>query len=401
MDDRRDPRFRAHRNLLAAQAFKYDIATTVRARAIVEPWSKSIMIVVFFFIPGLSEGGLALAFLTSIYAALLVALWSFMRTYGLPKAWKPRPDYLIKMSSRAMPLVGADVIERGTRLIDVFLLGQTASPAAVGIYFFAKEVATLPQKLKTAFEPILGPVITRNLKSGDLPAIAAQVRQVGFWIITLQLGVALALAIPGEAIMGLAGPAIVGGTGALVLLLAAEVIASPAVVSEACSSTWRRSAISRSVSGSLRCKRRSPSCSSCLPTNTASTKGSRRRERRLPCSSRLACRASSRRCCSPACSRRGSLTGTGASPGRPDRQLWSGFLFTLLPEWVELAIGFWAILATYLFVIWEAGIRRGGPRAVQPQDFQSPARHPATDRATFHRPTGHSVRIHGFRQTLW
>ncbi|MEM6474747.1 MAG: oligosaccharide flippase family protein [Pseudomonadota bacterium] len=225
--------------LLAAQAYKYDIATTVRARAIVEPWTKSIAVGVFFyllvFLPGFEwarEGGLALAFLTSVYAALLVALFAFLRTYGLPKHWQPRVKPLLAMSSRALPLVGADVIERGTRLIDIFLLGQAASPAAVGIYFFAKEVATLPQKLKTSFEPILGPVITKNLKSGNHAAIAAQVRQVGFWIMALQLGIALALAIPGEAIMGLAGPAIVGGTGALVILLAAEVVASTAVVSE-------------------------------------------------------------------------------------------------------------------------------------------------------------------------
>ena len=47
-------------------------------------------------------------------------------------------------------------------------------------------------------------------------------RQVGFWVIGAQLGVALALAIPGEAVMGLVGPAFVSGTAALVFQLAAE-----------------------------------------------------------------------------------------------------------------------------------------------------------------------------------
>ena len=226
------PAFALTEILLAAQAYKHDIATTVRARAIVEPWTRSICAGVFFFIPAISEAGLAMAFLASIYAALATALWSFLRTYGLPKGWRPRPRYLMKMTTRSLPLVGADVIERGTRLLDVFLLGQATSSAAVGIYFFAKEIASLPQKLKTSFEPILSPVITKNLKIGNMEAIAAQVRQVGFWIIALQLGVALALSIPGEAIMGLGGPAIVGGTGALAILLAAEVVASMAVVSE-------------------------------------------------------------------------------------------------------------------------------------------------------------------------
>lgn len=226
------PAFALTEILLAAQAYRYDIATTVRARAVVEPWVKSIGVTAFFFIPALAGGGIALAFLAAIYAALLTALYSFLKTYGLPKAWRPRPRYLGKMTSRALPLIGADVIERGTRLLDVFLLGQFTSAGTVGIYWFAKEVVSLPQKLKTSFEPILAPVITKNLRTGNTDAIASQVRQVGFWIIALQAGIALTLAIPGEAVMGLGGPEIVGGTGALAILLAAEVIASMAVVSE-------------------------------------------------------------------------------------------------------------------------------------------------------------------------
>ena len=218
--------------LLAAQAYKYDIATTVRARAVVEPWTRSLAVLALFFVPGMRESGLALAFVLATYAGLATAAFAFLRSYGLPSRWRPRARALGKLASRAMPLAGADVIERSTRLIDVFLLGQFTSGTAVGIYFFAKEVASLPQKLKQSFEPILSPVITKNLKIGNMEAIAKQVQQVGFWIIALQVGIGLTLAIPGEAVMGLGGPAIVGGTGALALLLAAEAIASMAVVAE-------------------------------------------------------------------------------------------------------------------------------------------------------------------------
>ncbi len=137
------------------------------------------------------------------------------------------------MTARAAPLATADAIEWGTRRLDIFILGFFAAPAAVGIYYVAQQVASLPQKLKTSFEPILGPVITRNLKTKNYGAIAKQVRQVGFWIIAAQAGIALALGIPGEAVMGLVGPDYVGGTGALAFLLLAEVVAATAVVSEA------------------------------------------------------------------------------------------------------------------------------------------------------------------------
>jgi O-antigen/teichoic acid export membrane protein len=111
-------------------------------------------------------------------------------------------------------------------------LGLFAAPAVVGIYYIAQQVASLPQKLKTSFDPILGPVITRNLQTQNYAEIARQVGQVGFWIIAAQAGIALALGIPGEAVMGLVGPEFAGGAMALAFLLAAEVAAATAVVSE-------------------------------------------------------------------------------------------------------------------------------------------------------------------------
>ncbi len=216
---------------LAALAYRYNIAATVRARSLVEPWVQTLAAVAFLFI--LPAAGLALSFILAKIAALLVALWPLLRTFGLPRGWHPHPLRLGKLALLSAPLAGADMVEWGTRKLDIALLGFFTSPVAVGVYYAAQQVASLPQKLKTSFEPILGPVITRNLRDGNRAAIAAQVNQVGFWIIAAQAGIALALAIPGEAVMGLIGPQFVGGTGALTFLLMAEVVAATAVVSEA------------------------------------------------------------------------------------------------------------------------------------------------------------------------
>ncbi len=128
------PAFAVTEILLAAQAYRFDIATTVRARAVVEPWTISIGAGVFFYFPATRDSGLALAFIVSIYAGLLTALWPFLRTYGLPRGWRPHPGAMLAISARAFPLVGADAIERGTRLLDIFILGLFAPPQAVGIY---------------------------------------------------------------------------------------------------------------------------------------------------------------------------------------------------------------------------------------------------------------------------
>ena len=223
---------------LAALAYRFDVAATVRARSVVEPWTLSIVaggvwLAGFMFAP-LRDSGLILAYVASVFAATLTAFIPLARSYGLPHHWSPRPIDLLRLAGRNLPLAGADAVEWGTRKLDLFLLGLFAvPPAVIGIYYVAQQVATLPQKLKTSFEPILGPVITRNLREGNFPAISRQVCQVGFWITAAQAGVALALGMPGTAVMGLVGPGFVAGSAALALLLTAEVAAAPAVVSEA------------------------------------------------------------------------------------------------------------------------------------------------------------------------
>jgi O-antigen/teichoic acid export membrane protein len=203
----------------------------VWARAVVEPWVISLSALALFYV--VPESGLAIAYLASITAAALFTFVPLIRTYGVPRGWRPDPTRIWRLAIRNAPLTAADGIEMATRKIDLMILGAFASPSAVGIYYVAQQVATLPQKMKVSFEPILGPVITRALKDCDYAAIARQVCQVGFWILAAQTGIALALGIPGEAVMGLVGPNFVGGTGALSLLLAAEVVAALAVVSEA------------------------------------------------------------------------------------------------------------------------------------------------------------------------
>ena len=216
---------------LSAQAYRFDVATTVRARALVEPWTLSILAGVLWFV--VPASGMIIAYIASVFAAAVTALWPVYKTYGLPRAWQPHPLKLGRLALGNLSLAVADAVEWGTRRLDLAILGIFAGPKAVGIYYVAQQIASLPQKFKTSFEPVLGPVITRNLKDRNYAAISQQVCQVGFWITAAQVAVALALGLPGEGVMGLTGPAFVGGTGALAFLLAAEVVASAAVVSEA------------------------------------------------------------------------------------------------------------------------------------------------------------------------
>lgn len=216
---------------LAALAYRNDVTSTVRARAVVEPVIISAAALGWSFIS--TRDGLIIAYVLSMVGAVIASVIPFLKSYGLPRDWRPEPGPLWRMARRNIPVAAADAIEWGSRRIDIAVLGLFFRPEVVGIYYVAQNVASLPAKLKTSFDPILGPVIARNLQKHDKAAVGRQVRQVGFWVIGAQLGVAIALAIPGEAVMGLVGPAFVAGTAALAFLLAAEVVAAMAAVSEA------------------------------------------------------------------------------------------------------------------------------------------------------------------------
>ena len=215
---------------LAALAYRHNVKASVTARAVIEPWTISIAAFGFSYVS--TRDGLLFAYATAMAAALVASLIPFIKEYGVPHGWRPNPAAIWQLARRNAPLAGADTIEWATRNVDRFILGLLFSPGVVGIYYMAQQVASVPQKLKTSFDPILGPVITQSLAAGDMPAIARQVRQVGFWIIGAQAALAVMFSIPASGVMGLIGPQFPVGAGALCILLIAEVLASTGAVCE-------------------------------------------------------------------------------------------------------------------------------------------------------------------------
>ncbi len=338
---------------LAALAYRHNVQATVTARAIVEPWTISIAAFLLSFLS--SRDGLIIAYVISMAAALVASLWPLYRSYGFAKGWRPEPGALWMIARRNTPLAAADAIEWGSRRLDIAILGLFFSPAIVGVYYVAQQVASLPQKLKTSFDPILGPVITQKLAEKDLKAVAKQVRQVGFWIIAAQAGIALALGIPGEAVMGLVGPAFVGGTGALAFLLAAEVVAATAAVSEAALVYVARhrnlmisllmigvqAALSvafilgmRALDWPEKVQAAGPALALAIALGLASV-----------LKARLLCRILE----APVSGWRWPLVWAAAGAAL------IGYLATLLPEWTELVVGIPLILGTFGAIIWKRG----------------------------------------------
>lgn len=215
---------------LSACAYRHNIGAAVTARAVIEPWTISVAAWGFSFVS--ARDGLIFAYVLSMVAALAASLVPFVRDYGLPRGWRPHPSAIWALARANAPLAGADAIEWATRNVDRFILALLFSPAVVGIYYMAQQVASVPQRLKSSFDPILGPVVTKALADNDRAAVARQVRQVGFWVTGAQAALAVMFSIPAEGVMGLIGREFVIGAGALCVLLVAEVLASTGAVCE-------------------------------------------------------------------------------------------------------------------------------------------------------------------------
>jgi O-antigen/teichoic acid export membrane protein len=365
---------------LAALAYRHNVRATVTARALVEPWTISIGAGLLYFIT--PRDGLIIAYALSEVAALAAAVVPLLRSYGLPRGWKPHPGKLLAVARRNVPLAAADAIEWGSRRLDIailsLLLPVAVAPYYVGVYYIAQQVATLPQKLKTSFDPILAPVITKRLAEGNRPAVARQVRQVGFWIVAAQTGVALALGIPAKAVMALIGAKFVAGTAALVFLLAGEIAAATAAVSESALVYVARhrnlmiSLLVIAVEAVLAAGFILAARAAGLPESWQAASAALALLLALGLGSILKARLLSRLLEAPVQPWRWPLFWAAAGATLV------GWLFSLLPNslvWIDLAIGVPGILATFAIIVWKRGFTHEDRvlfRSVRPPETPGP-----------------------------
>lgn len=206
--------------LLVTLAYKHDLKPQVTARALVEPWVLAIMAGLFAH-SHFKADGLLIAYVLSQLGATAVFVQAFRKTFKLVRV---RAGDVFQLLGNSSMLWAADAVELGQRRVDVLILGQLATPHAVGIYYTAFQVATLVQKMRLSVEPIMAPVMAKLTLNQDRGDAAKQLDQVRFWLFSIQLGIVLALALQARTIMGLIGPSFAEGAVVMILMLVAELL---------------------------------------------------------------------------------------------------------------------------------------------------------------------------------
>jgi O-antigen/teichoic acid export membrane protein len=211
--------------MLSALLHVQELKAQVWSRSIVEPWVLLIVATAVAVYAGdahplLKSHGLLMGYAASLIAAFLVALIFYRRHFSVVI---PNFSEIRTLVHASLPLFASDAIDWAQRRVDVLLLGQIAGAKAVGVYYLCQQVATLVQKLRASFEPILLATTARALEQNAQAELQTNISHVQRWLFTVQVFVLAIFGVMGgwmlTAFTGISAP---GLTLTLALLLLAE-----------------------------------------------------------------------------------------------------------------------------------------------------------------------------------
>lgn len=168
---------------------------------------------------------LAVAYCASAVAGLVVSGWFFQRHFSLRRVVAAPPrDVLRRMLRFSTPLGLTDFVQFLSMKLEIFILAVFVTPAQLGIYAVAAEMAFVLKKFRQIYDPILIPLMSEAHDRGDWTRLRAQVARVIRWILTLGVLYVGGMALFPREILGIFGEEFVAGATVLLLLCAAQLL---------------------------------------------------------------------------------------------------------------------------------------------------------------------------------
>ena len=170
---------------LAALAYHHDVGSTVRARSIIEPWTISIVAFAWSYIS--LDDGLIVSYVFSMVAALIAALIPLVRSYGIPRDWKPGPWHCLVDRPAATSRSPPPMRSNGHHAGSTWRSSARSCRQALSAFIMS------PSRLRL-FRPSSRPASSRFWDRQSrarspleiVQSIAKQLRQVTYWIIAAQ-----------------------------------------------------------------------------------------------------------------------------------------------------------------------------------------------------------------------
>ncbi len=210
---------------LAAIKFKRIVRWDVWARSIGESWGILAFALVFLSLNNMGTG-LLLAYAYSLLVVCAIAILGLVSTYGFKPLANAKPSIqgIMKIPFQSTPVAVTDISIMASRRIDLIVMSIFVGPAGTGLYFMVQQLATVPFRLSSLFEPMLVPVIARLHNRTDASRIRAILVSVCRWIFIIQLAILMPMIVFGDYILSIFNPAFIVGGSVLTIVLLAELI---------------------------------------------------------------------------------------------------------------------------------------------------------------------------------
>lgn len=220
---------------LAVTRFQGKIIWDVIARGLCKPWSLLLLIVFgsWFQLRFPSGETLSLidAYAISLWLTAIVAIiglvQSLPRTGSSNKAASTKYQIncrqLWRMQRINMSAGMADTGAFSFRKLDILAVGAFAPPEVTGVYYMAQQLATVAEKVRYLFEPMVAPALAKTLQAGDANQSSFLIYTVVRWTFSLQLLVLAIYIVIGAPLLGLFHPDFIIGASVLVILVIGEV----------------------------------------------------------------------------------------------------------------------------------------------------------------------------------
>ena len=215
------------------------------ARTLCKPWSfLALTLLAYTWMRAAPAGesvpvellgdGLLAAYAGSVAVGALVAVVGLIRVFGLAQLTQQRPSLsaTLGLAREGFPTAFVDTGAFLCRRLDILILGATAGAEVTGIYYMAQQVATVPERIRYFFEPIVAPVVAQARNRPGDSEEWKQIPVVCRWILTLHLALLPALAVFGADLLGLLGPGFEAGALILVFLVLGELADGSSALSE-------------------------------------------------------------------------------------------------------------------------------------------------------------------------
>ncbi len=203
------------------QTVKYDTYVQQVQRPLL-----NLVLVLIFYLLGIQVLGAVAAYVLSMAAGTVFALYYLKRVFprlldrGTPPEFEPRALFNV-----SAPMIVANFTQNMNSWIMVTVLGILATAESVGIFNAAARTAALSALVLSAFK-IFAPMVSNLYGRGELEDLGNLYRDVSRWAFTGSLALFLVTVLLARDIMKIFGPEFVSGWVVMVVIAAGQLFNS-------------------------------------------------------------------------------------------------------------------------------------------------------------------------------